>query len=79
MFSINSNSMFTEILPCARHDSRLGRSINERKRQNQGKVVRGSQCGELDLRVILVRVFGGEKKELNSLEFFVGWYLIVTY
>lgn len=35
--------------------------------------------GELDLRVILVRVFGGEKKELNSLEFFVGWYLIVTY
>lgn len=37
MFSINSNSMFTDFLPCARHDSRLRRSINEQKRQKSGK------------------------------------------
>lgn len=52
-------------------------SMNKRDK-NQGKVVRRSQCGKLDLRIILVRVLGEKKEELNSLEFFVGWYLIVT-
>lgn len=54
-------------------------SMNKRDK-NQGKVVRRSQFGKLDLRIILVRVFGEKKKkELNSLEFLVGWCLLVTY
>lgn len=33
---------------------------------------------KLNLRIILVRVFGG-KKELNSLDFFGGCYLMSSY
>lgn len=35
--------------------------MNKRDK-NQGKVVRRSQFGKLDLRIILVRVFGEKKK-----------------
>lgn len=36
--------------------------MNKRDK-NQGKVVRRSQFGKLDLRIILVRVFGEKKKK----------------
>lgn len=81
MFSINSNSMFTDFLPCARHDSRLRRSINEQKRRKSGKGGKEISVWETGSKNNSSKGIWRKKKkkELNSLEFLVGWCLLVTY